>query len=64
MEFDIYNIGGQRKTLEGETLEQTEKAIVIKDKDGDILWWLNPNAIAFINYKKIDNTPHIKLVNE
>lgn len=52
MEFHIYNVQGQKRILEAHTLEQTDKAIILRDNDGDVIWWVNPNAVAFIEYKK------------
>ena len=61
MEFDIYNVAGGKKMIEGESIEIGDKSIVIRDKEGDVIWWINPNAVAFINYKK-DDRPKIELV--
>ena len=60
MEFNIYNVQGQKRTIEGQTLEQGDKCIYIKDADRRITWWLNPNAVAFIEYKVEE--PKTKLV--
>jgi len=62
MEFDIYAVTGQKKMIEAFRCEPGDKAITFHNETGDILWWVNPNAVAFINYK-IEDKPKIELVN-
>jgi hypothetical protein len=61
MEFDIFGIAGGKRTIEAESCETGEKSIIFKNKDGEIIWWANTGAIAFINYKK-EEAPALKLV--
>lgn len=64
MEFRVYNAGGQSKTIEGASIQVPENWILVKDEDGVTIHAMNPGAVSIIDYKKIDNTPHIKLVNK
>lgn len=64
MEFRIFSTAGSSKTVEGESIIIPENWILVKDKDGDVIHAMNPGAVAIIDYKKIDNTPHIKVVSK
>ena len=64
MEFRIYNTNGQSKTVEGESIEVPPSWIFVRDVDGVTIHAMNPGAVAVIDYKKIDNSPHIKVVSK
>ncbi len=51
MEFHIYAATGQKKIIEGNTFEPGEKFCVIKDEEGKIIWWINCQAIGFVEAK-------------
>lgn len=56
MEFDIYAVTGTKKNLEGHAMTVPKDWISLTDEDGDVIWSINPNAIAFINHKKPEPT--------
>lgn len=64
MEFDIFNVAGQKRTIEGESISLPKEWAYIKDGDGNVIWGINPNAVAFVNYKKDEERKPVLVVSK
>lgn len=65
MEFHVYNVAGQKRILEDLTkMEHKDKAIYFYDKNGEVRWWVNPSAVAFIEYRKTQDEKRLEVISK
>jgi hypothetical protein len=60
MEFSIYAVTGQKRNLEGKTMSVPKEWLSLTDEDGDVIWSINPQAVAFVEHKKPEKLSVVK----